>query len=111
MLLMLYIYIYINSHQHLLSQHCTEYNNCNRLYNKIIDLFYNQKVGWTGGMHDTIGKIFVNCIMNAIWYINPHLSIMHICSCNLPVLFTQLKTYKNGKMYNKFYHTSHHKKY
>ncbi|CAB5216269.1 unnamed protein product [Rhizophagus irregularis] len=55
-----------NSYQTLLLQHCTEYNDCNKLYNEIIDLFRNQNVGWTGGVHDTIGKAFVNRIMNAI---------------------------------------------
>ncbi|CAB5211348.1 unnamed protein product [Rhizophagus irregularis] len=55
-----------NSYQTLLPQHCTEYNDCNKLYNEIIDLFRNQNVGWTGGVHDTIGKAFVNRIMNAI---------------------------------------------
>ena len=45
-----------NSHQPLLPQHCTEHNNYNRLYNEIIDLFHDKKVGWTGGMHNTIGK-------------------------------------------------------
>ncbi|POG77649.1 hypothetical protein GLOIN_2v1767477 [Rhizophagus irregularis DAOM 181602=DAOM 197198] len=99
-----------NSYQTLLPQHCTEYNDCNKLYNEIIDLFRNQNVGWTGGVHDTIGKAFVNRIMNAIWYIDPHLSTLHARSCNLPVFFTQLKTYQDGETYNKFYHTSHHKK-
>ena len=99
-----------NSYQPLLPQYCTEYNSYNRLYNEIIELFHNQKVSWTGGMHDTIGKIFVNHIMNAIWYIDPHLSTLHAHSCNLSVFFTQLKTYHDGETYNKSYHTSHHKK-
>ncbi|CAB5396160.1 unnamed protein product [Rhizophagus irregularis] len=86
-----------NSYQTLLPQHCTEYNDCNKLYNEIIDLFRNQNVGWTGGVHDTIGKAFVNRIMNAIWYIDPHLSTLHARSCNLPVFFTQLKTYQDGE--------------
>ena len=33
-----------NSRQPLLSQHCTEYNRCNQLYNEIIDLFRDQKL-------------------------------------------------------------------
>lgn len=61
-------------------------------------------------MYDTIGKTFVNRITSAIWYIDPHLSTLHARSCNLPVFFTQLKTYQDGETYNKFYHTSHHKK-
>ena len=99
-----------NSRQPLLPQHCTEYNHCNQLYNEIIDLFRDQKVGWTGGVHDTIGKTFVDRITNAIWYIDPHLSTLYARSCNLPVFFTQLKTYWDGETYNKSYHTSHHKK-
>ena len=34
-----------NSHQLLLFWHCTEYNNYNWLYNEIIDLFHDKKVG------------------------------------------------------------------
>src|SRR5206468_8833890 len=85
-----------NSRQPLLPQHCTEYNRCNQLYNEIIDLFHDQKVGWTGGVHNTIGKTFVDHIMNAIWYIDPHLFTLHARSYNLPVFFTQLKTYQDG---------------
>lgn len=99
-----------NSYQPLLPQKCTEYNNCNRLYNEIIELFRTHKVGWMGGIHDTVGKTFVNRIMNAIWYIDPHLSTLSARSYHLPVFFTQLKTYQDGETYNKFYHTSHHKK-
>ncbi|CAB5370419.1 unnamed protein product [Rhizophagus irregularis] len=99
-----------NSRQLLLPQRCTEYNRCNQLYNEIIDLFRDQKVGWISDVHNTIGKTFVNRITDAIWYIDPHLSTLHARSCSLPVFFTQLKTYQDGEIYNKFYHTSHHKK-
>lgn len=99
-----------NSYRLVLPQHCTEYNRCNQLYNEIIDLFRDQNIGWTCGMHDTIGKTFVNRIMNAIWYIDPHRSTLYARSCNLPVFFTQLKTYQDGETYNRSYHTSHHKK-
>ncbi|RGB39303.1 hypothetical protein C1646_754740 [Rhizophagus diaphanus] len=90
-----------------------------------------QKVGWTGGLHDTIGTKFVNRLTDALWYIDPHLSTLRARSYYLPVLFTQLKTYqqcwaigqfwtvldsfgqvldRDGEIYNKFYHTSHHRK-
>ncbi|RGB29702.1 hypothetical protein C1646_745241 [Rhizophagus diaphanus] len=55
-----------NSRKFLLPQRITEYNNCDRLYNEIIELLQDLKVGWIGGVHDTIGKIFVNHIKNAI---------------------------------------------
>ena len=48
--------------------------------------------------------------MNAIWYIDPHLSTLSARLYHLPTLFTQLKTYQNGETYNKFYYTGHHKK-
>ncbi|CAB4434283.1 unnamed protein product [Rhizophagus irregularis] len=63
-----------------------------------------------GGVHDTIGKIFVNRIKDAIWYIDPHHSTLNARSCHLPILFTQLKTYQDGETYNQYYHSSHHKK-
>src|ERR1044072_5860513 len=99
-----------NSSRPLLPQRRPEHNNWDRLYNEIIELFEDWKVGWTGGSHDTIGKNFVNRLTNALWYIDPHLSTLHARSYHLPVFFTQLKTYKNGQTYNKFYHTSHHRK-
>ncbi|CAB5200808.1 unnamed protein product [Rhizophagus irregularis] len=68
------------------------------------------KVGWMGGVHDTIGKIFVNRIKDAIWYIDPHHSTLNARSCHLPILFTQLKTYQDGDTYNQYYHSGHHKK-
>ncbi|PKY51775.1 hypothetical protein RhiirA4_469012 [Rhizophagus irregularis] len=39
-----------------------------------------------------------------------HLSTLNAHSYHLPILFTQLKTYQDDEVYNKFYHTSHHKK-
>ncbi|CAG8607329.1 5784_t:CDS:2, partial [Gigaspora rosea] len=99
-----------NSRQLLLPQRCTEHNNYHRLYNEIIELFEAQKVGWTCGSHDTLGKEFVNRLTSALWYIDPHISTLRARSYHLPVLFTQLKTYQNGKSYDEFYYTSHHKK-
>ena len=60
--------------------------------------------------HNTIGKLFLNCITDTLWYIDPHLFTLNVCSYYLPVLFTQLKTYQDGEVYNKYYYTSHHKK-
>ncbi|PKC04345.1 hypothetical protein RhiirA5_379459, partial [Rhizophagus irregularis] len=99
-----------NSRKLLLPQRITEYNNCDRLYNEIIELLQDLKVGWMGGVHDTIGKIFVNRIKDAIWYIDPHHSTLNARSCHLPILFTQLKTYQDGDTYNQYYHSGHHKK-
>jgi hypothetical protein len=100
-----------SSRQPLLPKRCNEHNNCNRLYNEIIELFQVQSVGWIGGSHNTIGKTFVNCVTNAIWYIDPHLSTLRTHSYYLPALFTQLKTYQEGGTYNTYYYTSHHKKH
>ncbi|CAG8475280.1 27588_t:CDS:2, partial [Dentiscutata erythropus] len=85
-----------NSRQLLLPQRCTEHNNYHRLYNEIIELFEAQKVGWTCGSHETLGKEFVNHLTSALWYIDPHISTLHARLYHLPVLFTQLKTYQNG---------------
>ena len=77
-----------NASKPLLPQHRTEYNNQDKLYNEIIEVFQAQKVGWTGGLHDTIGAKFVNCLTNALWYINLHLFTLHTCLYHLPILFT-----------------------
>lgn len=99
-----------NSSKPLLPQHRTEYTNNDKLYNEIVEVFQAEKVGWTGSSHDTIGKKFVNCLTDALWYIDPHLSTFSARSYHLPVLFTQLKTYLDGELYNKFFHTGHHRK-
>ncbi|RGB30704.1 hypothetical protein C1646_764965 [Rhizophagus diaphanus] len=99
-----------NSRKLLLFQHCTEYNGHNQLFNEIIELFQSQKVGWMDGTYNTIGKLFLNRITDTLWYIDPHLSTLNARSYHLPILFTQLKTYRDGKVYNKSYHTSYHKK-
>ncbi|CAG8800918.1 13249_t:CDS:2, partial [Gigaspora margarita] len=87
-----------------------QHNNFNQLYNEIIELFEAQQVGWVCGSYKTIGKAFVNCLANALWYIDLHLSTLSAHLYSLPFLFTQLKTYKDGKTYDEYYHTSHHKK-
>ncbi|PKK55784.1 hypothetical protein RhiirC2_831214 [Rhizophagus irregularis] len=64
-----------NSCKPLLPQYRTEYNNCDKLYNEIIELFRVQKVGWMGGLHDTIGKKFVNRLQmrsGTLIHISPH---------------------------------------
>ncbi|GES77742.1 hypothetical protein GLOIN_2v1780244 [Rhizophagus clarus] len=99
-----------NAGKPLLPKCQTEYNNCDKLHNEIIEIFRAQRVGWTGGLHDTIGTKFVNRLTDALWYIDPHLSTLRARLYHLPVLFTQLKTYQDGEIYNKFYHTSHHRK-
>jgi hypothetical protein len=93
-----------NSNKPLLSQHRTVYNNYDQLYNEIIEIFQDQKVGCTG---DKIDKKFVIHLTDAFWYINSHLSTLYARTYYLPV---QLKMYQDGGSYNKFYYTSHHKK-
>ncbi|CAG8850336.1 46299_t:CDS:1, partial [Gigaspora margarita] len=99
-----------NSKKPLLFQCYTKSNNHNRLFNEIIKLFQTQSVGWTNGLHETIGKTFIICLASALWYIDPHFLTLSACSYYLPALFKQLKTYQDGRSYNEFYYTGHHKK-
>ncbi|GBB89851.1 hypothetical protein RclHR1_01670002 [Rhizophagus clarus] len=55
-----------NAGKPLLPKCQTEYNNCDKLHNEIIEIFRAQKVGWTGGLHDTIGTKFVNRLTDAL---------------------------------------------
>jgi hypothetical protein len=87
-----------NSHKPLLPQCRTENSNIDQLYNEIIEIFQTKKDGWTGGLHDMIGKKFVICLTDALWYIDLHLSTLHSHSYKLPILFTQLKTYQKGEL-------------
>ncbi|CAG8735235.1 25574_t:CDS:2, partial [Gigaspora rosea] len=54
--------------------------------------FKVRQVGWTGGLHKTIEKAFINRFATAHWYIDPHLSTLSAHSYYLPPLFAQLKT-------------------
>ena len=54
-----------NAQQPKLSQHYTEHTRRDLLYNEIIDLLHNQKVGWKGGSHQTLGEEFMERIANA----------------------------------------------
>ena len=103
-----------NARQLKLPQHCTEHTRRDLLYNEIIDLLRNQKVGWKGGIHQTLGKEFVTRVANALWYIDPYLKLLQSRSCHMPAFFKELATYAsddtNRNTYNLAYHTSHHKK-
>ncbi|CAG8806197.1 6164_t:CDS:2 [Gigaspora margarita] len=87
-----------NSIQPLLPCHCNEHNNYNRLYNKIIELFKVQQVEWTGGLHETIEKVFINRLATTLWYIDPHFSTLSARLYYLPPLFAQLKTYQDKSL-------------
>jgi hypothetical protein len=84
------------------------------LYNEIIELLNNKKAGWRRGVHQTLGKEFVERVTNAIWYIDPHLKLLQFHLYYLPILFKELATYASDdtdkNIYNLAYHTSHHKK-
>ncbi len=103
-----------NVQQLNLPQHRIEHTRRDLLYNEIIDLLRNQKAGWKGGIHQTLGKEFVERIANALWYIDSHLKLLNSRSCHMPALFKELATYASDdtdrNTYNLAYHTSHHKK-
>ena len=69
-----------------------------------------KRVGWIRGTHQTNGQNFITRLTKAIWYLDPHLDKMHLRGCHLPKIFCDLQTYQHNDVFNKFYHTSHHKK-
>uniref|UniRef100_U9UMW3 Uncharacterized protein n=1 Tax=Rhizophagus irregularis (strain DAOM 181602 / DAOM 197198 / MUCL 43194) TaxID=747089 RepID=U9UMW3_RHIID len=95
-----------NTQQLKLLQHCTEHIRCDLLYNEIIDLLCNHKVGWKGE--------FVTHVANALWYIDPYLKLLQSRSCHMPSFFKELAIYASDNTdrntYNLAYYTSHHKK-
>jgi len=103
-----------SARQPKLPQNRTEHTRRDLLYNEIIDLLRNQKAGWKGGIHQTLGKEFIERITNALWYIDPYLELLCSRSCHLPALFKKLTTYASDdpdrNVYNIVYRTSHHKK-
>ncbi|CAG8838775.1 25748_t:CDS:1, partial [Racocetra persica] len=85
-------------------------NSRDRLYNDIIDLLKEKGSGWYVGYQNTRGKLFVEWLSSAIWYVDPHIKLLKDRACHMPLLFQQLPTYKLDSNYNTFYFTSHHKK-
>ena len=67
-----------------------------------------------GGIHQTLGKEFVERIANTLWYIDPYLELLRSRSCHLPTLFKNLATYASDdpdkNVYNLAYRTTHQKK-
>ncbi|CAG8842856.1 29318_t:CDS:2, partial [Gigaspora margarita] len=99
-----------NAKQLHLPKKLTRGNSHDRLFNELIDLFEEKKVGWSSGIQDSRGKIFIEHLSNAIWYINPYIKLLQNRAYHMPSLFKQLAIYKSGSTYNTFYFTSHHKK-
>ena len=60
------------------------------LYNEIIMLFQKKNAGWKEGLHNNIGKIFIEQLTQTLWYIDPHLHKFKKRGCNLPQLFKEL---------------------
>jgi len=80
------------------------------LYNDIIKLLKQEKIGWTGGLHETVGKKFVERLVVSIWYIDSHLQKFSARKLNLPKLFLELNQFKLKLNYNHFYFERKHKK-
>ena len=68
-----------------------------------------KKVGWTGGLHLSVGEKCVERLTKLLWYIDPHLKKFANCGCHLPNLFIELSTYKQKQCYNQYYSVTHHK--
>ncbi len=81
------------------------------MYNDIIRLFKQKKVGWTGGLHETVGKKFVEQLVALIWYIDPYLQKFNVRKLYLPEFFLELDQFKLKFSYNRFYFEGKHKKY
>jgi hypothetical protein len=80
------------------------------LYNEIIILFGKKKVGWTGGLHLSVGEKCIERLTKLLWYIDPHLKKFSNRGYHLPDLFMELSTYKQNQCYNQYYSVTHHKR-
>ena len=87
-----------------------ENNRLDMLYNELIILFQEKNVGWKGGLHNNVEKIFMEQLTQILWYIDLHLPKFQKRECNLLQLFTELPTYIQNQHYNQFFNTSKHKK-
>ena len=81
------------------------------LYNDIIRLFRNKSVGWKNGMHNILGKSFIERLTAALWYIDPHRMKFTERSIPLGELFDELDQYQKNQHYNLYYFTGKHAKY
>ena len=62
------------------------------------------------GLHNDVGKTFIERLTQTLWYIDPHLPKFKRRGCSLPQLFMELPTYFRNQNYNQFFNTSKHKK-
>lgn len=99
-----------NAKQLYFPEKLTRGNSRNCLYNDLIDLFKEKGGGWFAGSQNTRGKLFLERLSSAIWYVDPHIKLLKSRSCHMPALFLQLPVYKSNSIYNTFYFKSHHKK-
>ncbi|GBC03425.1 hypothetical protein RclHR1_05110008 [Rhizophagus clarus] len=72
------------------------------IYNDIIKLLQSKEVGWKSGTHYTLGKSFVERLIAALWYINPHRTKFIERSLSLGELFNELNQYRQDQHYNLF---------
>ena len=75
-----------------------------------MEILQKKELGWTGGLHLTIGKDFVKRLTNLIWYIDPHRHKFIKRSFHMPLFVQQLPEYQKDQAYNIYYEESHHKK-
>ncbi|CAG8725764.1 3607_t:CDS:1, partial [Dentiscutata heterogama] len=85
-------------------------NSRDCLHNDLIDLLKEKGGGWPAGCENTRGKIFLEHLSSAIWYIDPHIQLLKSHSCDIPSLFQQLPKYKSGSIYNTYYFKTYQKK-
>jgi hypothetical protein len=56
-----------------------------RLFNAVIDFLHEQELAWPGATEaDGIGRKFVSCLVDCLWYIDGHIEVFEKQGCKIP---------------------------
>lgn len=71
------------------------------MFHDFLDLLKEKGIGFTKIQIQTVGQTVVKSIVNALWYIDPHLGKFRSRGVEIPAFFARLKNYNDWKQKKK----------
>lgn len=71
------------------------------MFNAFLDLLKEKGIGFTKIQIPTVGQTVVKSIVNALWYIDPHLGKFRSRRVEIPECFARFKNYNDWKQKKK----------
>ena len=79
---------------HLPEKHPNVTKNKLKLHHDVIDWLAEQSVGFLSTNKESLGKTFVNTLVDALWYIDGNGGTLESCACHIPDALQHLKDYR-----------------